>query len=279
MAPRWGEFDGIYVHGDAPLAHAVARHRPTVLRLPGPVAPDFAPLLRGVHAVCANGDALACVRAFLGDRALELPIGIDEHRFHAGPSTVRSRLGWTADHVVLGFVGRLALVKGIDLLAAAYHELSSLSADARLLIIGSGEEETGIRATLAGELARGIAHIEPDVDHEQLAQWYRAMDVLVMPSRYENFSNAVIEAMACGVPFVASEVGGNRSLGDSGAGWLFESESIPSLQAVLQRVVADRVEARARGAAAARHVRGRYSWPASAERLEEIMQSLVGRVS
>ena len=279
MVGRWDQFDAVYVHGDASLAHAVAQRRPTVLRLPGPVAHDFAPLLHDVHVVCANGDALSRLRAVLGDRAVELPVGVDEQRFHAGPSTLRARLGWTADHVVIGYVGRLAHVKGVDLLAAAFRAISGAAPAARLLIVGTGEEEAGLRAVLAGELARGVAHIEPDVDHQQLAQWYRAMDVLVMPSRYENFSNAVVEAMACGVPFVASDVGGNRSLAESGAGWLFERESIASLQAVLAGIAANRAGARARGLAAARHVRARYSWQMSAERLEQIMRSLGGEAS
>jgi glycosyltransferase involved in cell wall biosynthesis len=279
MADRWDQFDAVYVHGDASLAHAVAQRRPTVLRLPGPVAHDFASLLHGVHAVCANGDALERLRALLGDRGVELPVGVDEQRFHAGPSTVRSRVGWTANDVVVGYVGRLAHVKGVDLLATAFRAISGAIPDARLLIVGRGEEETGLRATLSDELARGTAHIESDVSHDELALWYRAMDVLVMPSRYENFSNAMLEAMACGVPFLASKVGGNRSLADSGAGWLFERESIASLQAVLAGVLANRTEVRARGSVAARYVRARYSWRASAERLEQIMLPLVGEAA
>ena len=90
------------------------------------------------------------------------------------------------------------------------------------------------------------------------------MDMLVMPSRYETLSNAVLEAMACGVPFVASEVGGSKDLAKTRAGWLFEPESVSSLVHLLTSIIGDRAELRARGERGSRHVRQHYSWQASA---------------
>ena len=218
---RWKEFDAVYVHGSAVLASKIARYRPTVLRLPGPVSADLAPVLRAVHAVCANGDALSQIREFLGDHATELPVGLDSDIFKPGPSWVRQRLGWTENHWVVGYVGRLAHVKGIDLLADAFRKIRKTIPHARLLVIGSGEEEGKLRTDLNAELMEGLVHIESDVPHELLADWYRAMDLFVMPSRYENYSNAVLEALACGVPFLVSDVGGNRRLAETEGGWLF----------------------------------------------------------
>lgn len=273
---RWSDFDAVYVHGNYFLARKVAQYRPTVLRLPGPLTADLMPVLRAAQAVCANGDALLRIRAFLGDHAIELPIGLDERIFKPGATSVRSALGWTEQHRVIGYVGRLTHLKGVDVLAGAFHELSRNAVDARLLIVGGGEEERNIRAILAEEFARGMVHIEPGVNYEELPQWYRAMDVLVMPSRYENFSNAVIEAMACDVPFVASDVGGNRMLAETGAGWLFEPKSASSLSACLRSVLENSAEIKVRGDIGSRHVRGRYSWAASAERLEWIIASRLG---
>ena len=62
---RWKEFDAVYVHGNAVLASKIARYCPTVLRLPGPVSVDLAPVLKAVHVVCANGDALTRFVSFL----------------------------------------------------------------------------------------------------------------------------------------------------------------------------------------------------------------------
>jgi glycosyltransferase involved in cell wall biosynthesis len=148
--------------------------------------------------------------------------------------------------------------------------------NARLLIIGAGEANRHMRAILAPELARGIVHMEDNVDHERLPEWYRAMDVMVMPSRYENFSNAILEALACGVPCLASDIGGNRMLTETGTGWLFEPNSVSTLRACLQSVLANRSAMKARGHIGSRYVRGRYSWAASAERLEWIIASRLG---
>ncbi len=272
----WGEFDVVYVHCSPVLASKIARKRPTIVRLPGPASADMAPLLRQVHAVCSNGDALRRVREFLGDHAVELPIGVDTNRFKPEGCSVRSRLGWNEEDRVLGYVGRLTHIKGVDLLASAFHEVSRILPQMRLLIVGSGAEETFVRSVLAKELGSRIAHIEPDVEHEKLSDWYRAMDLLVMPSRYENFSNAMIEAMACGIPILASSVGGNKTLVKSGSGWLFECGSVSSLTSYLSRILEDRSELKVRGEVGHRYVSDRYSWETSARRLEEIMVSLLG---
>lgn len=276
FSSRWREFDAVYVHGDVRLACMTSNHRPTVLRLPGPVTAESEPLLRQIHIVCANGDALFRIRKFTGEHATELPVGIDIGLFNPGPTSIRQRLGWTDQHRVIGYVGRLMHLKGVDILAAAYRELSRKISDVRLLIIGSGAEEQSIRLVLAKQLSQRFVHIEPDVDHGELGKWYRAMDLLVMPSRYENFSNAVLEAMACGVPFLASGVGGNRIVAESGAGWLFECGSAASLAARLNEILKEGFELKARSKISFDYIQNHHSWAATAEQLEKIIGSRLG---
>jgi glycosyltransferase involved in cell wall biosynthesis len=278
IAPRLAEatrdVDVVYVHCNAFLAREVARVRPTVLRLPGPLSAEMLPVLRSVHAVCANGDALQQMRSFLGEHAIELQVGLDDRQFSPGGDSNRLLLGWTAAHKVVGYVGRLSRIKGVDILAEGFRHLAKIRSDARLLIVGSGEQERNLRALLKAEICQGLVYLAGDVPHETLPDWYRAMDVLVMPSRYENFSNAILEGLACGVPFVASDVGGNRRLHDTGAGWLFDLNSPTSLAAVLDHALADGDALRSRGQLGRARVQGRYSWCASAQRLEEIVRNL-----
>ncbi len=269
---RWNEFDAVYVHGSTLLASTIAKVRPTILRLPGPVSADLTQLLRTIPIVCANGDVLSKMRECLGEHARELPIGLDSELFRPGASQVRQRLGWTAKDWVIGYVGRLAYIKGIDLLAQAFGKIRRAIPQARLLVIGSGEEQAKVRMWLKEECAQGIVHLESDVPHAALAEWYRAMDLFVMPSRYENYSNAALEALACGVPFLVSGVGGNRSLADTQGGWLFTHGSDDSLAQGLQYIVNHRGEARQRGVIGGERVRDQYSWSCSAIRLETMIE-------
>lgn len=273
---RWKDFDVVYVHGNVTLARKVAQHRPTVLFLPGPVTAECEPALRVVHAVCAHDDALARIQQFLGDHAVELPLGLDCEIFAPGPSSVRSALGWTDKDLVVGYVGRLTHIKGIDLLAAAFRQISEEMADVRLVIVGAGEEERKVRSMLARHFVRRRVHIEPDMPHQRLADWYRAMDLLVMPSRYETMSNAILEASGCGIPFLASDVGGNRMIAADGGGWLFKAECAASLATSLQDILHNREEMKSRAALGAQSVRRRHTWAVSAHRLEEILTLRLG---
>jgi glycosyltransferase involved in cell wall biosynthesis len=273
---RWDQFDIVYVHSNTALASQVARYRPTVLRLPGPVTRELEPLLRKVHAVCANGDALTQIQRFIGDHAVELPIGVDTNVFRPGATSIRNDLGWTDQHRVIGYVGRLLHLKGADLLVAAFRRIHKAVPSARLLIIGNGPEEAYIRPALAREISQGIAHLESDINHHELTPWYRAIDLFVMPSRYENFSNAVLEAMACGIPFLAADVGGNKIMAKTGSGWVFQGGSISALSESLKRILAGECELNERGRIALSYVRRLHNWSSSAERLEQIINDRLG---
>jgi glycosyltransferase involved in cell wall biosynthesis len=102
------------------------------------------------------------------------------------------------------------------------------------------------------------------------------MNLFVMPSRYENFSNAILEALACGVPFLASDVGGNRTLAKAVGGFLFQKESADSLAISLRQIIENPGELKGQGLLGAEYVRQRYTWAASAKCLEHILTSRLG---
>jgi glycosyltransferase involved in cell wall biosynthesis len=275
FAGRWKDYDVVYVHTSAILASKIAHVRPTVLFLPGPVTEDFAPVLRTCHAVCAHDDALARIREFLGDHAKELKLGLNCQLFASGPSAIRTTLGWKQGDRIIGYVGRLAHIKGIDLLAKAFSEIAQTIPDVKLVIVGSGEEEKRVRAVLSKAFSEGRVHIEPALPHEKLVEWYRAMDLFVMPSRYETMSSAILEAQACGVPFLASDIAGNKMIAQAGGGWLFQHECANSLRTYLKDILENPGEMKVRGAKGSEYVRKNYDWGASAERLESIFQACI----
>jgi sugar transferase (PEP-CTERM/EpsH1 system associated) len=144
--------------------------------------------------------------------------------------------------VSIGTVGRLQPVKDQRLLLRAFGELvrqsPALATTARLLVVGNGP----LRDTLT-QLAQslGIAHLTAFTgDRTDVAQLLQCMDVFVLPSLAEGISNTLLEAMATGLPVVATRVGGNVELvrdGENGA--LFESGDVASLTRLLAGYVTD----------------------------------------
>jgi phosphatidylinositol alpha 1,6-mannosyltransferase len=115
---------------------------------------------------------------------------------------------------VLGYVGRLSIEKNVVLLIQVEHELAAMGLNhARFLIVGHGSEEASLREALAQADFTGVLR------HEELAQAYANMDLLVFPSHTDTFGNVVLEALASGVPAIVTPDGGPKYIvrdGDTG---------------------------------------------------------------
>jgi L-malate glycosyltransferase len=179
--------------------------------------------------------------------------------------------------VVIGVVCALRPEKGLDTLVTGFASIAGEHPGARLLIVGSGPERDRLGAQTQ---SLGIADrcVFVPATHE-VARWLRAIDIFVLPSLSEAFSNALMEAMACGCSVVASNVGGNPELaGNPERGSLFESGNPFSLASVLRDLISNPERRRERGAAASRFIRQGFSIQASAARMAEIyIESLSGR--
>ena len=144
--------------------------------------------------------------------------GVDLAVFSPGSrDEARARVGIPSDTVLLLFVGRIQPLKAPDVLVRAAAELVRRRPDLRSrLVVGilGGASGTGVRNPMGlTELAQqlGIADLVrfvPPVDRSTLAQWYRAADLVAVPSHSESFGLVAVEAQACGTPVVAANVGG-----------------------------------------------------------------------
>ncbi len=203
--------------------------------------------------------------------------GIDPERIRVVPSGVNPTLFDDASPVAphdeqsLLFVGRLHPQKGVDTLIRAMADLPT----AQLAIAGDGPDRAQLER-LAERL--GVAdrvRFLGFVAHDDVPALMRRADVFVMPSRYEELGTAIIEAMACGLPVVASRVGGIPNLvADGDTGLLTPPGDAPALAAALRRVLTEPglagklgAEARARTAA--------YQWPALADKVLETYREVV----
>ncbi len=177
---------------------------------------------------------------------------------------------------VVGVVCALRPEKGLDTLIAGFAAIAGEHPAARLLIVGSGPERDRLGQQARSLGIEGQCVFVPTTN--EVARWLRAIDIFVLPSLSEAFSNALMEAMACGCCVVASNVGGNPELaGDPRLGSLFEAGNPVSLSNLLRELIPNSQLRNERGAAASKFIREGFSIQASALRMAEIYWSYLSQ--
>jgi glycosyltransferase involved in cell wall biosynthesis len=136
--------------------------------------------------------------------------GVDVERFSPGPGILRARLGLPPDAPVVGFVGRLTRDKGLPELVEAFDAILAARPQAHLLLVGwfdASEDalDRGLRSRI-----KNHPHIHMTGFVADTAPYYRAMDVMVLPTWREGFPNVVLEAAASGIPVVTTLCTGSR---------------------------------------------------------------------
>ena len=210
-----------------------------------------------------------------------VPPGVDHAFFSPGDRRgARSALG-LGDHPVLLFVGRVQPLKGLTVAIAALADLGR--SDAHLVVVGGasgadGPAELARCHALVAQLGlEGRVHFVPPQPHHLLSTYYRAADVVLVPSRSESFGLVALEAAACGTPVVAAAVGGLTTLVDDGVtGFLVEGRAPADHAAAVRKVLDDHVLAAELSANAAALARN-YTWSTAAARLRRIYADLAAR--
>lgn len=219
-----------------------------------------------------------------------VPPGVDLSRFHPiEQSYAKSVIGIPAHHRMILFAGRIERLKGIDTLFQAMAVLRRRRSDwdwAHLCvaIIGGDPSEHGLRQN--EEMARlhelreelGLTELVTFLgarDQDALQYYYAAAEMLVMPSHYESFGMVALEAMACGTPVIASDVGGLSTLVQDGkTGLRVKVSDAAALAAAIERLMDDPARRRRMGHRAACYAED-YAWPKVVDRLLEVYRELV----
>jgi D-inositol-3-phosphate glycosyltransferase len=240
---------------------------------------------------CADAICVSCVeeeqqfRRLYGDPQGQIEIvapGVEHAFFAPGEqSGARAALDLPLDVPVLLFVGRIQPLKGPDVAIRAVHALGR--ADALLLIVGgasgsAGDGEIERAHQLVDELGlHDQVRFVPPQPHHILSTYYRAADVVVVPSRSESFGLVALEAAACGVPVVASAVGGLQSLVDHGeTGFLLTERDPVAFAKAIGQILDDSMLAAGMSSAAASKASS-YTWSFAAARLRRLYTDLTSR--
>ena len=233
-----------------------------------PLSRDLEAYLRGPVAVPADRIRLICN-------------GVDTERFH--PAAQRAGLlpdGFaTVDDIVMGTVGRLEPVKDQLTLVKAFTELvrqDPAGPRLRLVLVGEGSLRAPIEALLdKTSVARQVWLAG---DRDDVPALMGALDLFVLPSLAEGISNTILEAMACGLPVVATRVGGNAELVLEGrTGVLVERDDPAAMAAALAGYVHDSELRRDHGAAARQRIEAHFSLDGMVARYTDLYDELSGR--
>lgn len=238
-----------WAYPDAVAARWLARRLglPCVVKVHGSdlnVLANFALRRRQISRMLRDADGVVAVSRALADKAVALGAspasieviynGVDSALFAPGSrAEARERLGLEADAPLLLYVGNLKVSKGCLELIGAFPAVLRRHPRAQLVYVGSGECRAELLRGAAEAGCGGRVRLHGSVAHDQLGDWFRAADLLCLPSYNEGVPNVVLEAMASGTPVVATRVGGIPEVLPADAGILVPPRDAAALAAAL----------------------------------------------
>lgn len=196
-----------------------------------------------------------------------IPNGVDLEKFATGGRS------WTPAHIL--FVGRIVYQKGLDLLLNALANLKNQKWT--LSVVGDGPRRAALQTSAA------LAGIDDRVkflgwkSRSELPAVFQEANLFVYPSRHEGMPNAVLEAMAAGLPILATRIAGNEDLVNDETGILVNSEDMAGLQAALEKIIPGAQIRKQMGAAARKRVEENYGWPRVAQEYEQLIEQVLVR--
>ena len=254
----------------------------------GDIEPGYREAAEAAQLGCADAVCVSCEaeRSELVDhygvpagRVAIVSPGVEHAIFGPGDrGGARRAIGEHEDSQLILFAGRIQALKGPDVAIRALALIDNRQA--RLLVVGGasgvdGREQEQDMRLLADELGLSdrVRFIAPQ-PHHLLSTYYRAADVIAVPSRSESFGLVALEAAACGTPVVASAVGGLTSLVEDGVtGVLVQSRTPSAFASALDAVLDDAAMATSMSMAGAVASLD-YSWTAAATRLNNLYDEL-----
>lgn len=216
-----------------------------------------------------------------------IPPGVDLPTFHRIPmAEAKARIGVPPTDTMLLFVGRIEPLKGVETLFRAMKLLrdrGAMPSHLCLSIIGGdpsddpAQENAEMDRLKALRYELGIGDMVAFLgkrDQDSLNDYYASAQAVIMPSHYESFGMVALEAMACGTPVIASEVGGLAFLvKDEETGFHVPDRDPDALCDRLQRIITEPALRQKLGSQAAEYAKA-YAWPLIAERLVKVYESV-----
>lgn len=183
----------------------------------------------------AVADKAAEVYNFPPDRIYRFPWGVDlDHFTPRGLAALRENLGWQDKFVFLSNRS-FEPIYGVDVTLQAFIKAAQLEPEIRLLLFGKGSQESQLRRLVTETGVADKVHFGGYVDRAGLPDSYRSADVFLSASHCDGSSVSLMEALACGVPAIVSDIPGNLEWVREGKqGWVFADGDVDQLARLIQ---------------------------------------------
>ncbi|MBV9388575.1 MAG: glycosyltransferase family 4 protein [Chroococcidiopsidaceae cyanobacterium CP_BM_ER_R8_30] len=194
-----------------------------------------------------------------------IPNGVDVQKYSPGPSNLKAQ--WKANRIFV-YQGRLAPEKNVESLLRAWKQ-SEMGPDSKLLIVGDGPLRPSLQPFYGSEY--GIYWLGSVADEQRRIEILRGSDVFILPSLVEGLSLALLEAMACGLTCLATDVGADGEVLEKGAGVVMNPRQVVSQLRTLLPLFQDHPELSiVLGQKARQRVLERYTLSSNIKQLERL---------
>ena len=224
------------------------------------------------------------------DNVYVVPPGVDlsTYKLNGGKKASRKKLKIADDALMLAFVGRIQPHKGPEVLIRAVAEMLKhtpvLRSKLKTIIMGgasgNGSQEPERLRSIAQFLGvSDVIEFMPPVPHEELSDWYRASDLVCVPSYSESFGLVALEAQACGTPVVATAIGGLRTaVADGISGSLVDGHDPRAWSAVISRLLMEPERRLLLSMGAVEHA-SQFGWDATARGTLDVYDRVLSKGS
>ena len=214
------------------------------------------------------------------DRIVVFPWGVElDHFSPRTGSSVRAELGWEGQDVVLS-TRSLEPHYGAAVVINGFIKAAAQNLEMRLLLLGRGSLQNRLQEKLTEAGMQDRVHFAGQIEHQQLPAYYRAADLYITASQSDGSSISLLEAMACGLPTLVSDIPGNREwVGEEEIGWLFPAGDSDWLSQGLLDAFSDPDRLAGMGEKARQVTQNRADWNHSVEVMLAAYRSILSEAS
>ena len=195
-----------------------------------------------------------------------------------GRLEIRKKLRISLKKIVIIFVGGLVKSKGIFELLSAFTKLNYKYSNLYLILIGNIPDRTALDKIVSSNYLNNKIYIVSEIPQNEIPYWLSASDIFVFPTYNEGLPNALMEAMACGLPVIATKVGGiPEVVRDGQNGILIDKKSVISIEHSIEKLINNKNMCKKMGEYGRTIIEENFSWDSSAKKLTEIYNKLIGK--